>query len=391
MATRRVIMIVMDSAGIGALPDAKEYGDVGANTLGHIAENIELKLPNLTKLGLGNIAPLRGVGPVANATGAYGKMAEASAGKDTTTGHWEIAGIVLDKPFPTYPKGFPAEVITAFEKIIGRQTLGNTVASGTAIIEELGEAHMQTGKPIVYTSADSVFQIAAHEEIIPLDQLYNMCQQARELLQGEHGVGRVIARPFIGQPGAFRRTPNRHDYSLLPPKENLLTVLSDNQVPVYAVGKIFDIYAGQGITDHVPIKSNLEGMERTVEYLRGKADQGLIFTNLVDFDMVYGHRRNVQGYAQALEEFDAQLGELLGELKADDVLVITADHGCDPSYIGTDHTREYVPIIVVGEQIEPNANVGTRQSFADLGATIAEAFGQKLPKGTSFWQDIFRR
>lgn len=388
MDTKRLIVIVMDSAGVGALPDADQYGDVGSDTLGHITENIEVNLPNLAKLGLGNIVKLRGVGPVDSVAGAYGKMAEASAGKDTTTGHWEIAGIVLDQPFPTYPHGFPQEVIEAFEKITGRQTLGNKVASGTAIIDELGEEHMRTGNPIVYTSADSVFQIAAHEEIIPLDQLYAMCQQARDLLQGEHGVGRVIARPFVGQPGAFQRTTNRHDYSMQPPKENLLTVLTDNNVPVYAVGKIFDIYAGQGITDHVSIKSNLEGMEKTLEYLRGKADRGLIFTNLVDFDMVYGHRRNVQGYAQALEEFDGKLGELLAELKNGDVLVVTADHGCDPSYTGTDHTREYVPVMVVGDLIKTNITVGIRQSFADLGATIAAAFGQQLPKGNSFWTEI---
>lgn len=375
---RRVMLIVLDGVGIGALPDAHLYGDEGSNTLGNIARQVRLKLPHLTRLGLGNIAPLEGIDPQEQPLAAYGKMGERSPGKDTTTGHWEMAGIILDKPFPLYPEGFPPEIIEEFEKRIGRKVLGNKPASGTVIIEELGAEHMATGKPIVYTSADSVFQIAAHEEVIPLEELYRMCEVARELLQGDHAVGRVIARPFVGTPGNFQRTANRHDYSLAPPSPNMLELVQQKGLEVIGVGKIGDIYAGKGITRSIPTKSNMDGVDQTVRTWR-EMKAGLLFTNLVDYDMKYGHRNNVEGFAGALEEFDARLPELMEILEEDDLLIITADHGVDPTTPSTDHSREYVPLLIYGKNIKPGVNLGVRSTFADVGATIAEYLGADAP------------
>ncbi|MDA8234050.1 MAG: phosphopentomutase [Clostridia bacterium] len=386
----RIILMIMDSAGIGALPDAGEYGDLGVNTLGHTAEAVGgLKAPNMASLGLGNIAPLKGVEAASQPKGAFGKMAEVSAGKDTTTGHWEIAGCILERPFSTYPQGFPREVIEEFETRIGRKTLGNVVASGTVIIEELGAEHMKTGYPIVYTSADSVFQIAAHEEVIPIEEQYRMCETAREMLVGEHAVGRVIARPFIGQPGSFKRTERRHDFSLKPVKPTILDKMMEKGLAVMAVGKIKDIYADRGITHHLAAKSNMDGVDKTLEFME-KGERGLIFTNLVDFDMLYGHRNNAKGYAEALEAFDGRLPEIFAGLKADDLLIITADHGCDPTSEGTDHTREYVPLLVYGQDIKSGVNLGVRKSFADVGATIGQVFGIDLGVGTGFLKEIQR-
>lgn len=389
--TRRVFLIVLDSAGVGALPDAHLYGDAGSNTLGNLAAvRGGLNLPYLGRLGLGKITELRGVEAPETTLGAYGKMAEKSPGKDTTTGHWEMMGIVLPHPFPTYPNGFPPEIIQEFEQQIGRRTLGNKAASGTAIIEELGEEHMATGYPIVYTSADSVFQIAAHEEIIPIDELYRMCEIAREMLQGEHGVGRVIARPFIGTPGNFTRTARRHDYSLKPPDPTVLDFISASGREVIAVGKINDIFVGQGITRSIPTEDNREGINRVLELLDSDFE-GLCFVNLVDFDMHYGHRNDVEGYARALEEFDACLPRIMEAMKPEDVLVLTADHGCDPTTPSTDHSREYVPVLVYGEEILPIA-VGVRESFADLGLTVAELLGVAVENisGRSFASRIRR-
>lgn len=386
----RVVLIIMDSAGVGALPDAEQYGDTGANTLGNIAQAVGgLQLPTMTKMGLGNIIPLRGVPAQETPIAAFGKLAEYSAGKDTTTGHWEIAGILLDQPFPTYPGGFPTALIAQYEQLIGRKTLGNVAASGTEIIEQLGQRHLETGYPIVYTSADSVFQIAAHEAIIPIEQLYNFCQIARDLLTGEHAVGRVIARPFVGQPGSFQRTERRHDYSLVPPHATLLDLICAKNLEVMAVGKIKDIFAQQGVSQHKPAKNNGEGLDKTLEFL-SQGQAGLIFTNLVDFDMVYGHRNNAQGYATALQEFDARLPEIMACLQPTDLLMISADHGCDPTTQGTDHTREYIPLLVYGAPIKGGVNVGIRPTFADLGATVAEALGLQLPVGTSFLQAMLK-
>lgn len=369
MMGKRVVLVVLDSVGIGEMPDADQYGDAGSHTLGNMAHALKgLKLPHLAQLGLGNIEAIEGVPKVSKPTGAFGKMAEAAPGKDTTTGHWELAGLILDKPFPTYPQGFPPDVIASFEQAIGSKTLGNVAASGTEIIERLGEEHIRTGYPIVYTSADSVFQIAAHEEVIALEELYRYCTLAREILQGEHGVGRVIARPFIGKPGSFTRTSNRHDYSLLPPGRLIFDVIKEAGMEVAAVGKIRDIYAGKGITQHISSKSNMEGVDKTLEFLE-KVDRGMIMTNLVDFDMLYGHRNNVEGYGKALEEFDGRLPEILSSLKPEDLLIITADHGCDPTTPSTDHSREYVPLLLYGEQVIPGTPVGVRKTFADVGET----------------------
>jgi phosphopentomutase len=362
----RVFVIVLDSAGVGFLPDAGEYGDLGANTLGHIADALGLTVPNLERLGLGRILPLRGVAPVEKPAGAWGKAASKSKGKDTTIGHWEIAGVVMGQPLPTWPQGIPAEVRAAFEARIGRSSLGGTVASGTEIIEQFGEEHVRTGFPIVYTSADSVFQIAAHEQTVPLDTLYHWCHVAREILD----VGRVIARPFVGVPGAWQRTAHRHDYSLEPPGATILDKVHGAGLPVVSVGKIADIFAGRGVTESNPIASNRDGMEQTIKIAR-QADQGFVFVNLVDFDMKYGHRRDVKGYRDALEEFDAQLGEFLPLLRLNELVIITADHGCDPTFKGTDHTREHIPILVAGPAVRPG-DLGCRPSFADLSATIAE-------------------
>jgi phosphopentomutase len=382
---KRVIWIVLDSVGIGELPDAAGYGDVGRTTLGHIAESRPLKLPNLVALGLANIAPLKDLAPAVTPLGAYGKGVTHSPGKDTTTGHWEMAGIWLAQAFPVYKHGFSPEIIDAFEKRIGRKTIGNKPASGTEIIKELGEEHVRTGKPIVYTSGDSVFQIATHEDVIPIGELYRMCEIAREILDGPHRVGRVIARPFTGAIGNFKRTPRRHDYAVDPPKPMLLDVLAEKNVPVFGIGKIHDIYNGRGVERYVTTTSNADGMEKLTIALRKQPD-GLVFSNLVDFDMLYGHRKDVEGFAKSLEEFDALLGDLLRLLTSDDLLMITADHGCDPDprWETTDHSREYVPILAYSPRRGAGVNLGTRSTLSDMGQTVAGNFGGRIPHGTSF-------
>jgi phosphopentomutase len=387
----RVIWIVLDSVGIGELPDAADYGDVGRTTLGHIAESRPLALPNLVRLGLANIAPLAHLAAAAPPIGAYGKGITHSPGKDTTTGHWEMAGVWLDQAFPTYPHGFPSEVIAEFEKQIGRGTLGNKPASGTEIIKELGEEHVQTGKPIVYTSGDSVFQIAAHEEVIPIAELYRMCEIARKLLDGPNRVGRVIARPFAGATGHFRRTTRRHDYAVDPPKPMLLDVLAERDVPVFGIGKIHDIYNGRGVENYLTTTGNADGMAKLTARLNERKS-GLIFCNLVDFDMLYGHRKDVEGFAQSLEEFDRLLEPFLALLGASDLLMITADHGCDPDsrWPTTDHSREYVPILAYSPASGAAVNLGVRQTLADMGQTVAETFGGKIAHGKSFLSEISR-
>jgi phosphopentomutase len=368
----RVVLLVLDSVGIGELPDAWEYGDEGSNTLGHIYEHIPgFSLPTLERLGLGNITGITSIPAHKNPIGCYGKAAELSKGKDTTSGHWEIAGIIVETPFPTYPQGFPAAIINEFERLIGRKTLGNKAASGTAIIEELGEEHIKTGQPIVYTSADSVFQLAAHEEIIPPAELYQMCLKARMLLDGPHRVSRVIARPFVGHPGGFVRTANRRDFSIEPPSDTLLDYAVAKGLEVIAIGKIDDIFQGRGITKAVHTGSNRDGIERTLEFIRGN-NKGIIFTNLVDFDMKFGHRNNVEGYATALQQADRGIEVILGSLGEQDIIIITADHGCDPTTESTDHSREYVPILVYGKRIKRGVNLGIRDSFCDIGATVAD-------------------
>jgi phosphopentomutase len=383
----RVIWIVLDSVGIGEMPDAEAYGDKGSDTLGNIARQRRLKLPNLSRLGLANIRPLTGLDPVAEPAGAYGKCTLASPGKDTTTGHWEMAGIHLEKPFPLFPRGFPREVMEPFETRIGRHTLGNKAASGTEIIKELGEEHVRTGSPIVYTSADSVFQVAAHEEVIPLFELYKMCDTARDILRGPYEVGRVIARPFVGEPGAFTRTPNRHDYAVPPPKGMLLDQLQSRGVEIFSVGKIFDVFLGRGIAEQVKTKSNADGMAKTLAAM-DEQERGLIFVNLVDFDMLYGHRNDVEGYARALEEVDAWLPALDAQLGADDLVILTADHGCDPTTPSTDHSREYVPVLAYGAKARAGVNLGVRGSLSDIGQTVAENFGTSIVTGASFLREI---
>jgi phosphopentomutase len=384
---RRVVWIVLDSVGIGEMPDAAAYGDVGSDTLGNIARQRVLNLPNLAALGLANIKPLAAMVPAASPTGAYGKCALASPGKDTTTGHWEMVGIHLDKPFPLFPHGFPKEVMDEFESRIGRNTLGNRAASGTEIIEQLGEEHVNTGSPIVYTSADSVFQVAAHEDVIPLWELYKICETAREILRGKYEVGRVIARPFIGTPGHFARTPNRKDFAVPPPKGMLLDQLDSRDIPVYSVGKIFDVFLGRGIREHVKTKDNRDGMAKTMAALDELHD-GLIYVNLVDFDQLYGHRNNVEGYAGALEEVDAWLPTLMARLAPQDLLILTADHGCDPTTPSTDHSREYVPLLVWSRKARSGVNLGVRDTLSDIGQTVAENFGVTIVKGKSFLQEI---
>lgn len=382
----RVFLIVMDSVGIGELPDAARFNDEGAHTLGHIAERVDgFVVPHLQALGLGNIAPLRNV-PAAEAPKAHwGKMKEISIGKDTTTGHWEIMGLHVSTPFRTYPNGFPAELIREFEQRIGRKVLGNKVASGTEIIEELGEEHMRTGDVIVYTSADSVFQVAAHEEVVPLEELYRICQIARELtLRDEFAVTRVIARPFVGKPGAFVRTANRHDYSVKPFAPTVMNRLVEAGLTSIAIGKISDIYADEGITRSIRTKDNMDGVYQLLKTMNEEFT-GLSFVNLVDFDAKFGHRRDPEGYGRALMEFDARIPELLGALGDGDLLIITADHGNDPVHHGTDHTREYVPLLVYHKGIVQGSDLGVRGTFADVGATIAENFGVKAPEiGESF-------
>ncbi len=378
-------MLVLDGAGVGALPDAEKYGDAGSNTLGHVLQNRKPKIENLISLGLGEILNANSHGgPVDNILGAYGKMAELSPGKDTISGHWELAGLVLKNPFPLYPQGFPAEIIRSFEQMTGCKTLGNIAASGTEIISKLGEEHLRTGFPIVYTSADSVFQIAAHTEIVPLETLYEWCLLARRnIFVGNHAVGRVIARPFKGKPGSFCRLKERKDFSLVPFAPTLLDLVQNNGRQVWVVGKVMDIFSGKGVTRHLPGSDNDSIMEAISFALDEKFD-GLLWANLIDFDMLYGHRNDVEGYAAALEIFDRFLGNVMQRLNGDDLLVITADHGCDPTIKGTDHTREYVPLLIYGQHIAPG-NLGTRESFADLGATLAELLcGKSTQDGQSF-------
>jgi phosphopentomutase len=381
----RIIWIVLDSVGIGELPDAADYGDVGRDTLGHIARWRPLRIPNLVRIGIANIKPLDHLAPPSRPAGSFGKSATVSPGKDTTTGHWEMAGIWLDRAFPVYPHGFPKHLIAEFERQIGRRTLGNRPASGTEIIKELGEEHVRTGFPIVYTSGDSVFQIAAHEDVIPIAELYRMCEIARKLLDGPNRVGRVIARPFTGTPGDFRRTERRHDYAVEPPRPMLLDVLADRAIPVFGVGKIHDIYNGRGVESYVATKNNADGMAKVTEAL-SRRPRGLIFANLVDFDMLYGHRKDVEGFARSLEEFDALLGPFLDSLRASDLLLITADHGCDPDPVNptTDHSREYVPILAYSPGASGGGNLGVRSTLADMGQTVAQNFGASIPHGASF-------
>jgi len=384
---KRVFLIVLDSFGIGQMPDSPTFGDVGVNTLAACTKSGSLSIPNMISAGLGNIDGVSCL-PKADATGAFARLAESSMGKDTTIGHWEIAGIVSDDPLPTYPNGFPEEILEPFRQAVGRGILANAPWSGTAVIEKYGEEHMKTGDLIVYTSADSVFQIASHEQIVPIEQLYEYCRIARSLLVGKHGVGRVIARPFIGTPGNFKRTSNRHDYSLEPPRATLLDAVKAAGMDSIAVGKIYDIFAGQGVTEHVYNKSNADGMQHTLNYAE-KDFRGLCFVNLVDFDMLYGHRRDIDGYAKALTEFDTWLPSLLEKLGDEDIVMITADHGCDPAYTATtDHTREYVPLLVLGKQVKP-INLGTRTSFADIAATAADLLGISLDTpGKSFAKEV---
>lgn len=413
----RVILIVLDSCGVGAMPDALEFGEEEpADTLGHIDQRRPLHVPNLARLGLGNIKPFPHLKPAGQPEGAYGMAALASPGKDTTTGHWEMAGIILDRALPLYPKGFPPEVIEPFEQAIGRKALGNCPASGTEIIQQLGAEHVRTGCPIVYTSADSVFQIAAHEEVVPLAELYRICQIARDLLDrldgGRHRVGRVIARPFLGQPGSFTRTRNRHDYAIPPPEGMLLDRVMAAGVFTYGVGKIHDVFCGRGLSGHVGMQNNADGMKKTLDAmahhpsgrdarapsmrvqpardsLGARASCPLfIFTNLVDFDMLYGHRNDVEGYARAIEEFDQYLARTLEALRPADLLLLTADHGCDPTTRSTDHSREYVPVLAAGPRVRRGVSLGLRCSLADLGQTVAQNFGVQIDRGESFLREV---
>ncbi|KXK02925.1 MAG: phosphopentomutase [Acidobacteria bacterium OLB17] len=381
--------MVLDSAGIGEMPDAADWGDAGADTLGHILERREVRLPNLRRLGLGNITPLAGMAADPAPAGSFGKCTLKSDGKDTTTGHWEMAGIILKQGFPKFPDGFPARIIDKFvEKANVPGVLGNIPASGTEIIKDLGEDHMATGKPIVYTSADSVFQIAAHEEVIPIDRLYEICEIARGILHGDDEVARVIARPFLGTNSAnFKRTENRHDYAVPPPANNLLPVLAKSGLDVVCVGKIASIYDNIGVTQELVGKNNDQAVDSTIEALKAES-RGLVFSNLVDFDMLYGHRRDPEGYARALEEFDARLPEIMDAMNESDLLILTADHGNDPTKEGSDHTREYVPLLVFGKNARAGVDLGTRQSLSDIGQTIAENFGLEIADGVSFLSEI---
>lgn len=381
----RVILFVLDSIGIGALPDSEQFGDFGVNTLKSIATSTQnFKIPNLVQLGLGHIDGIDYIAKTENPTAAFGRLAEISNGKDTTTGHWEIAGLHIEEPFNTYPDGFPEEVMSVFEAKIGRKTYCNLPYSGTTVLDDFGAQHMETGYPIIYTSADSVFQIACHEDVVPLEELYKMCEIARELLRGEHQVARVIARPFVGTPGNFSRTSNRHDYSLKPFRPTVLDIAKEAGLDVHAVGKIVDIFDGQGITEDVHTTDNMDGVNKTLEFLK-KDSKGILFTNLVDFDSKYGHRRDIEGYKNAIEEFDTRLPEILASLKSDDVIIFTADHGNDPGYKGSDHTREYIPMLVYGNAVKAGVNLGTRKTFADIAATTADILGINQPEiGESF-------
>ena len=385
----RIIIIVLDSVGIGELPDAYKFGDEGSNTLVNTAKAVGgLNVPNLESFGLGKIGDIPGVSKEVDAKAFYGKMIEASAAKDTTSGHWEIMGVITEKPFPTYPKGFPDDVIKAFTTAIGRPILGNKTASGTEIIKELGEEHIKTGFPIVYTSADSVFQIAACEDVIPIESLYEMCNCARDILKGKHNVGRVIARPFIVENGIYTRTERRRDFSLPPPEETVLDKAVKKGYEVVGVGKIGDIFAHRGLTREIHATNNRDGVLKTIESIR-RDFKGIIFTNLIDFDMRYGHRNNPEGYAEALESFDKSLPEIVDALKAGDVIIITADHGCDPTTLSTDHSREYVPLLVFGKKLNKPRSLGIRNSFADVGATVSEALlKSRLDKGESFFTEL---
>ncbi|TCL41353.1 phosphopentomutase [Harryflintia acetispora] len=390
MKTKRVFLIVLDSFGIGEEPDAAEFGDEGSDTLGSVSRSPYFCMPVCRRLGLFNIEGISAPEPAANPAGSFARMRERSKGKDTTIGHWEIAGIVSPKALPTYPNGFPREVLERFERETGRGVLCNKPYSGTQVIADYGEEHLKSGKLIVYTSADSVFQIAAHEELVPPEELYRYCRMAREILCGEHAVGRVIARPFTGAPGSFTRTRNRHDFSLQPPGETMLDALSRAGKATIGVGKISDIFAGKGIGESYPTKSNRDGMDRTFALLQ-EDFEGLCFVNLVDFDMLFGHRNDVDGYAKALGEFDARLGLLLHELGAGDVLILTADHGCDPATPSTDHSREYAPMLIYGERIQGGVDLGTRETFADIGKTVLDLLGVEGPiAGTSFLPQVER-
>ena len=389
MQVKRAFVIVLDSYGIGYLPDAEKFGDVGANTLASIAGSDRYHTPNMDKIGLFNIDGVECREGAASPVGAFGRLAEASMGEDTTIGHWEIAGMISPEPLPTYPEGFPEEVLAPFREQTGRGVLCNLPYSGTEVIRIYGEEHMRTGDLIVYTSAASVFQIAAHEEVVPLEELYDDCRKARAILQGKHGVGRVIARPFVGTCAAdFARTRNRHDFSLLPPRPTMMTALKDHGLDTYGVGKIYDIFAGQAIDHTVSMTCNEDGMEKTLKWM-DEDFHGLCFVNLVDFDMTYGHRRDIDGYANAATVFDRQLGQLMEKMQDDDVVLITADHGCDPGFTGTDHTREYIPLLAYGKAVRPGVNIGTRSTFADIAATVLDMLGlDERLDGTSFWEQI---
>lgn len=382
----RIIWIVIDSVGVGALPDAKAFGDEGVNTLGHIVKEFnDIKIPNMVKLGLGNIDGIDYIKNVDSPIGSFGRCNEVSQGKDTTTGHWEMTGLLVDTPFKTFENGFPKEIIDEFERRTGRKVVANKPASGTAILDEFGEHQMKTGDVIVYTSADSVFQIAAHEDIISLEELYKMCEIAREIMMGDNAVARIIARPYVGpKAGQFERTANRRDYSLNPFEPTVLDTIKESNLDVIGVGKIEDIFNGQGITEAIHTKDNMDGVDQTINYIKSE-NKGLIFTNLVDFDSKFGHRRNSLGYKEALEEFDERIPEIISSMKEDDILIINADHGNDPTYKGTDHTREYIPVLVYGKNIKSGVNLGIRNSFADIGSTVADILNVKLPtNGTSF-------
>lgn len=388
---KRIILIVLDSVGIGELPDAADYGDEGSDTLGNISHTVGgLRLPNMEKVGLGNITGIKNINRVEHPTGSFGKCEELSIGKDTVTGHWEIAGVVLRKPLNTYPNGFPEEIIKEFEDKIGRKIIGNKVASGTEIIKELGEEHVKTGYPIVYTSADSVFQIAVHEDVISLEELYRMCSIAREMFMGEKAVGRIIARPFIGEGREFTRTSNRRDFALDPFDKTMLDYIKEKGLNVMSVGKIEDIYNKRGVTDAVHIKNNMDGVDKTLEYMKGDKE-GLIFTNLVDFDMLYGHRNDAQGYAKALVDFDNRMPEIISLMNDDDILILTADHGCDPTTSSTDHSREYIPVLVYGKGIKGGIDIGIRKSYCDIGKTVLDLLNvENSLYGESFANEIIK-
>lgn len=390
MKTKRVFLIVLDSFGIGELPDADKFHDTGSNTLGTIRKSKEYDTPNLEKLGLFQIDGVEKGKSAEKPIGSYARMAEASMGKDTTIGHWEIAGVISPEPLPVYPNGFPEEIVKRFEEETGRKVICNRPYSGTDVIRDYGKEHVETGALIVYTSADSVFQIAAHEDVVPLKELYQDCEIARKMLCGKHGVGRVIARPFEGTYPDFKRTTNRHDFSLLPPKQTMLDVLEEKGLDTIGVGKIYDIFAGRGIQDTTSIVSNTDGMEKTIE-LQDRDFRGICFVNLVDFDMLYGHRNDIDGYAKAATDFDRQLETFLGRMKEDDILMITADHGCDPGTASTDHSREYTPMLIYGKNIRENVSLGTRKTFADIGATVLDLFGiENRVDGESFLKDVWR-